>query len=151
MKNTSKKSWTSVQKGTGLGATVLDQMAEIVAKYVKHYQTDFTDYDVDTYKKADDGAQFVWLVRTCGTYFHLLPKQLNEKPVYEKEVLELYPRLKDQTLESFRKERSESIKFELDYFQKNKSPRFDVHYFLVTKGVGVEKISYKKALEAVEV
>lgn len=151
MKNTSKKSWTSAQKGTGLGATVLDQMAEIVAKYVKHYQTDFTDYDVDTYRKADDGAQFVWLVRTCGTYFHLLPKQLKEKPVYEKETLAIFPRLKDQTLESFRKERSESIKYELAYFQKNKSPSFDVHYFLVTKGVGVEKISYSKAIEAVEV
>lgn len=46
---------------------VLEQMTAIVEKSVKHYKTDFYDYDM---KDIKDGKsdKYIWIVRDCGTW-----------------------------------------------------------------------------------
>ncbi len=44
-------------------------MALIVGKTVKHYKTDFYDYDVPAILKAQPGEARIWILRETGTYF----------------------------------------------------------------------------------
>ena len=41
-----------------------------VKRYVKHYKTDFFDYDLPALEKAntEEKAGFYWMVRECGTW-----------------------------------------------------------------------------------
>ncbi len=53
---------------------LIKHMERIVKRDVKHYQSDFYDYDVDTIKRNKEPERrffYMWVVRDCGT--HLLP------------------------------------------------------------------------------
>ena len=45
----------------------LDLMQQIVEKKVKHYKTDFYDYDVTRIREGGS-EQYVWIVRESGTF-----------------------------------------------------------------------------------
>lgn len=47
---------------------LLDSMERIAKKTVKHYFSDFTEYDVKTVKEAETGKSYVWLLWETGTY-----------------------------------------------------------------------------------
>lgn len=44
-------------------------MALIVGKTVKHYKTDFWNYDMPAIMKAQPGEARIWILRETGTYF----------------------------------------------------------------------------------
>lgn len=48
--------------------TVFNKMSKIADKVIKHYKTDFTQYDVLTYGRMYENTTFIWIVRKCGTY-----------------------------------------------------------------------------------
>ncbi len=47
---------------------LLESMERIAKRTVKHYFSDFTDYDVKTVKEAETGKSYIWLLRETGTY-----------------------------------------------------------------------------------
>lgn len=47
---------------------LLESMERIAKRTVKHYFSDFTDYDVKTVREAETGKSYVWLLRETGTY-----------------------------------------------------------------------------------
>ena len=48
---------------------LLDHMERIAKREVKHYYTDFSDYDVKNVQEDEPGTGRVWLLRETGTYF----------------------------------------------------------------------------------
>lgn len=48
--------------------SLLESMERIAKRTVKHYFSDFTEYDVKTVKEAETGKSYVWLLRETGTY-----------------------------------------------------------------------------------
>ena len=50
---------------------LIEKMETIVKATVKHYQSDFYDYDVDFIKNFDNEKydSFYWIVRESGTHF----------------------------------------------------------------------------------
>lgn len=46
---------------------LLSKMENIVKRYVKHYKSDFYDYDLDTLKSENE-KKYIWIVRECGTF-----------------------------------------------------------------------------------
>lgn len=49
-------------------AALLEAMERAARRKVKHYFSDFTEYDVNTISGAERGSAFVWLLRNSGTY-----------------------------------------------------------------------------------
>lgn len=51
-------------------AEIINKMSRLVNRTVKHYKTDFTDYDIKTIEKAESekAASFLWILRECGTF-----------------------------------------------------------------------------------
>jgi antirestriction protein ArdC len=50
---------------------LITKMGNIVKRYIKHYKTDFTDFDVkkiDNIIKAKAYGEYLWSVRECGTW-----------------------------------------------------------------------------------
>jgi len=47
---------------------LLESMERIAKKTVKHYFSDFTEYDVKTVREAETGKSYVWLLWETGTY-----------------------------------------------------------------------------------
>lgn len=48
---------------------VLFKVGKSVAKIIKHYQTDFTEYDLNNIQKMKRGEQRVLIVNEYGTFF----------------------------------------------------------------------------------
>lgn len=49
---------------------LLDEMTAEAKKTVKHYFSDWTDYDVPVIEKLEpDMTEYIWILRECGTYF----------------------------------------------------------------------------------
>ena len=49
---------------------LLDMMELEAKKTVKHYFTDWTDYDVPIIRNLPaDMREYIWILRECGTYF----------------------------------------------------------------------------------
>ena len=48
--------------------SLLENMERIAKRTVKHYFSDFTEYDVKTVKQAETGKSYIWLLRETGTY-----------------------------------------------------------------------------------
>ena len=48
-----------------------DHMERIAKREVKHYFTDFSDYDVKNIQEDKPGTGRIWLLRETGTYFPL--------------------------------------------------------------------------------
>ena len=46
---------------------LLNKMENIVKRYVKHYKSDFYDYDLHELKKENE-KKYVWIVRESGTF-----------------------------------------------------------------------------------
>lgn len=44
-------------------------MARIIGQTVKHYKTDFWNYDVPAILKMQPGEARIWILRETGTYF----------------------------------------------------------------------------------
>ena len=127
--------------------TILKQMQAVVDKYVEYWKTDFTEFDVENYKKAEAGTEWLWVVRTCGTQFPLLPKYC--KPLLtSNETLE---QLREADIQKQLEDYAEHAKYIVDFYYKEKSPTYNVHFFLVKKGVEIKEITYAKALESLEV
>ena len=50
---------------------LLNHMERIAKREVKHYYTDFTDYDAKNVLQDATGTSRIWLLRETGTYFPL--------------------------------------------------------------------------------
>ena len=48
---------------------LLDHMERIAKREVKHYYSDFSDYDVKYVQEDEPGTGRIWLLRETGTYF----------------------------------------------------------------------------------
>lgn len=48
---------------------LVSHMEKIAKREVKHYFTDFTDYDVKDVLSAEVNTSFIWMLRESGTYF----------------------------------------------------------------------------------
>jgi hypothetical protein len=55
---------------------IFKRMTNVVNRYVKHWKTDFTEYDIGEYDKSMNGTEFIWIVRPCGTHLLHTPNQL---------------------------------------------------------------------------
>lgn len=56
------------------------EMEKIAKKNVKHYFSDFTDYDRPKIENENDAFLFIWIVRDCGT--HLIKITNNPEELY---------------------------------------------------------------------
>lgn len=81
-------------------AALLSTMGNIVKREVKHYLTDFTEYDKPEIEALDipekETALFVWITRECGTY--LIPRDHYDSL---KMILECYGPANVKTREIF--------------------------------------------------
>ncbi len=49
-------------------AALLDSMERIARREVKHYFTDWTEYDAPTVAGMEPGTSWIWITRDCGTH-----------------------------------------------------------------------------------
>ena len=49
-------------------AALIDSMERIARRTVKHYFSDFTEYDAPAVAAMETGTSWIWLVRECGTH-----------------------------------------------------------------------------------
>lgn len=111
--------------------TVFQKMTEIADRIVKHYKTDFTDYDINTYGRMYENTAFIWVVRTCGTYIVGLASKMTDCP---KEAQE--------------NTRAFAISIIEHYTGCGKSE--NNHFFLVCKAKSIEEIDGLTALKMVK-
>ena len=74
---------------------LLEKMESIVKKTVKHYQSDFYDYDVSFVRNFDSEKydSFYWIVRECGTHF--FHENIEKDDVKNNDVLAIRENWKD--------------------------------------------------------
>ena len=63
---------------------IIEKMAEIVEKRIKHYKDDFYKYDIESLNSGESSV-YVWAVRSCGTWLMTAEnlKNGNSKEMYE--------------------------------------------------------------------
>lgn len=49
-------------------AALLEAMERAARREVKHYFSDFTDYDVPNVATMETGTSWIWITRECGTH-----------------------------------------------------------------------------------
>lgn len=100
---------------------MLKKMENIVKKYVKHFKSDFYDYDVLTIGRCYPNQVLIWIVRNCGTYLVANCKHLKE-----------------------RSEESQAVSMAIFEYYENDP---EIRFYEVITGKSVIKISNKKARE----
>ncbi len=49
-------------------AALVEAMERRARREVKHYFSDFTDYDVPNVESMETGTSWIWITRECGTH-----------------------------------------------------------------------------------
>lgn len=49
-------------------AAMVEHMERIARRIVKHFFSDFTEYDVKTVQEAEKNSSYIWILRNSGTY-----------------------------------------------------------------------------------
>ena len=82
---------------------LIEKMSRLVNRTVKHYKTDFTDYDLKTIDKiaaSPDSVKCLWIIRKCGTHIVYIDKKTGkpESMDYLEAVRETWPERKEYTV-----------------------------------------------------
>lgn len=117
---------------------IIEKMQTIANRKVKHYKSDF---EIDkNYIYAKDYNNYIWIVRSCGTY--LLP--LDEILGNNKDVIQLYNYCYD---ENKREAVSHEFDFKTGQFITKKHPKKHTFYFIDIKNNVVKEIRKDKTIK----
>ena len=109
---------------------IFQKMTEIADRVIKHYKSDFTDYDINTYGRMYENTPFIWIVRKCGTY-----------------IVGLASKMSDCTQKAQEETREFATCVIEHYTGSGRSE--DNHFFLIYKGKSIKEIDGNTALKMV--
>ncbi len=110
---------------------IFQKMNEIAERVIKHYKSDFTDYDINTYGRMYENTPFIWIVRKCGTY-----------------IVGLASKMSDCTQKAQEETREFATCIIEHYTGSGRSE--DNHFFLIYKGKSIKEIDGNTALKMVK-